>query len=124
MPVPHPSSPPPLFPPRNSPSTTTLSSAPLQQNLPLRLQLLHHRQRNLQRIRDNLRRRERQPLRQADIGNAIALVEFDPAQFGGVGRVFNVVTCCGRIATIVVLAEIRLHQRTLWEERGGGDRND
>jgi len=47
--------------------------------------------RDLQRRRHDLRRRQRQPLRQRDVHHAVALVDFDPLQSLVGGRVLDVV---------------------------------
>ena len=61
-----------------------------KKNLLLFLQLLDHRERNVERVRHDVRWSEGEPLRQADIGDPVALVEFDPDQLFGFGRIFNV----------------------------------
>jgi hypothetical protein len=49
----------------------------MHNNLLLLLQSLHHTHRHLQHIRHNIRRRERQPLRQAHVRDALTLVDFN-----------------------------------------------
>ena len=61
-----------------------------EENLLFFLQVLHHREGNVEGVRDNIRWGEGEPLRQADISHMIALVQFDPDQFFGFGRVFNI----------------------------------
>ena len=68
-----------------------------KKNLLLFLQLLHHREGDIQRVGDQVRRGEGKPLGQADVGHAVALVELDPDQLFGVGCVFDVVTCRSRV---------------------------
>lgn len=63
-------------------------------NLLLLLQALHHIDINLQNIRDNIGRGERQPLRQGDISNTIGLVNLDEGEVFGGGCVLNVMACC------------------------------
>jgi hypothetical protein len=48
------------------------------QDLLLLLQPLRHTQRNIQRLGHDVRRREREPLRQRDVGYAVGFVDFDP----------------------------------------------
>ena len=48
------------------------------QYLLLFLQLVHHGYVDTKRGSDDVGRGESQPLRQADVGNAVALIEFDP----------------------------------------------
>lgn len=52
--------------------------------------------RNLQRRRHNFRRRQRQPLRQRDVHDAVGLVDFDPLQSFVEGGVFDVMACVVR----------------------------
>lgn len=61
-----------------------------EENLLLLLQVLHHREGNIQCVGNDIRWGEGEPLRQADISYMIALVEFDPDQFFGFGCVFDV----------------------------------
>lgn len=61
-----------------------------KENLLLFLQLLHHRERNVERVRHDVRWSEGEPLRQADIGDPVALVEFNPDQLFGFGRILDV----------------------------------
>lgn len=50
----------------------------LNQNLFFLLQLLHKLQRHLERLRNDIRRRQCKPLRERNIGHAIRLVYLDP----------------------------------------------
>lgn len=78
--------------PPTSSSLRSLCPHPLcNQYLLLSLQLCHELQWDIQRASYNIRRRERQPLRQTDVGHAIAFVEFEPDESFIFGRVFDVV---------------------------------
>lgn len=78
------------------PSPPKLSQSRSQTNLGnnqllLLLEPLRNLKRDLQRLRHDPRRRQRQPLRQRDVNHAIAFVDFDPLQRLVRGRVLNVV---------------------------------
>lgn len=61
-----------------------------EENLLFFLQVFHHREGYVECFRHDIRWGEGEPLRQADISHVIALVEFDPDQLFGFGRVFNI----------------------------------
>jgi hypothetical protein len=80
------------LPPHPQPILDLSSLASRNNQLLLLLQPLCNTKRNLQRLRDNSRRRESQPLRQRDIDHAVGFVDFDPLESLVGGRVFDVVS--------------------------------
>lgn len=76
-----------LFNTKSSSSSVHLSD----NQLLLLTQPLRNLHRDLQRRRHDLRRRQRQPLRQRNVHHAVALVDFDPLQSLVGGRVFDIV---------------------------------
>lgn len=66
------------------------TSSPFNQQLFLLLQRIYHTPRNLQRIRHNIRWRQRQPLRQANIRHAITLINLNPHQLLRLTRVLHI----------------------------------
>lgn len=64
---------------------------PLDQILLFFLQVLDHLDWDVERGGDEVGRGQGEPLGQADVGEMIALVDFDPDQLLRVRRVFNVV---------------------------------
>lgn len=65
------------------------------QDLLLLLDLLGEFKRNLQNLGNNLGRRERKPLRQRDVGDAVRFVDFNPDEVFGLGSVLDVVAVGG-----------------------------
>lgn len=66
--------------------------AQLNQDLLLLLDLLGKLQRDLESLGHDIRRRECEPLRQADVGDTLRLVDLDPDEILVLGGVLNVVS--------------------------------
>lgn len=62
-----------------------------KQDLLLLLDLVDDFNVNLQHIRDSISRGQGEPLSQRDIGDTVALVQFDPNELFGLRGIFNVV---------------------------------
>lgn len=56
----------------------------------LLLQLLHHRNGNLERLRNDIGRSQCQPLREGNIRHSVRLIDLNPDQVFRLGRVFDV----------------------------------
>ena len=64
----------------------------LDQELFLLLELLRHRDWDLERVSNNIRRSESKPLRERDIGHAIGLVDLNPDKVFCRRSILDVVT--------------------------------
>jgi hypothetical protein len=62
----------------------------MHNNLLLLLQPLHYTYRHFQHVRHNIRRRERQPLRQTHIRDALALIDFNKREILRRARILNI----------------------------------
>jgi hypothetical protein len=59
-------------------------------------EVLSDLERDLERVRDDVGRREREPLRQRDVLHAVALVYLNPDELFGIGCVLDIMACVGR----------------------------
>lgn len=100
---------------------SNLSLPILNQQLLLLYQPLCNTKRDLKRVSNNISRREREPLRQRDVLDAVTLVDLDPHQVLRVGRVLDVVACQHNTQFSVSHLSIYLgNSRLAGGERGGG----